>query len=115
MIIYEIKKSTFITQKFTVKTKQDVKTNLLYIRQKFKDASHVCYAYITEKGASGGKSDDGEPKNSVGLPLLKLLQIKKQENLLIVVIRYYGKIKIGKSKLTVAYLKGASQILNDFT
>lgn len=111
--IYQIKKSKFIGFRFDIGTKIEFNEILDYMRKKYNDATHVCYAYIVGNGSNAGMSDDGEPSGTVGKPMLNFLQIKKQTNTCVFAVRYYGGIKLGKGGLTRAYISSIKDLYND--
>lgn len=108
--VLKIKNSLFIPLKFKVENKSEIKKILNELKIKFRDSSHICYAYLIDKGAFGGKSDDGEPKNSAGKALFRYLSLKKLNNILLVVVRYYGGTKLGLGQLSKAYVQAINQI-----
>lgn len=110
---YVIKKSKFFAYKFDIDTKEKFNLALEFINAENKDATHICYAYILNNGMSAGMSDDGEPSGSVGRPLLNFLQIKKQTNIAIFVVRYYGGTKLGRGGLTRAYISSVKELFEN--
>ena len=100
----EIKKSIFITHIIPVTSEEEAQEQLAVFRKKYKDATHNCYAWrlgterILEKS-----SDDGEPQGTAGHPMLHVLQMKELTNVLAIVTRYFGGIKLGAGGLTRAY------------
>lgn len=109
MFIYEIKKSKFIAYAFDVKTKEEAKKHINEVKEKYQDARHVCYAFLTSDGA--GMSDDGEPSGTAGKPLFRLLELKKHNNKLVIVVRYFGGIKLGAGGLIRAYVEAGKNVL----
>ncbi len=107
---YEIKKSKFISFAFSVFCDKDVKDCLTEIRKKYSDARHICYAYVL--GGQEKCSDDGEPAGTAGKPLLDLIKNKKYTNLLLVVVRYFGGIKLGAGGLYRAYITSGVSALD---
>ena len=97
----EIKKSKFITKLYKVNNINEVNEILKEINEKYSDATHICYAYILENTEKC--SDDGEPSGTAGLPILNILKKKNLVNVLAVVIRYFGGIKLGAGGLVRAY------------
>lgn len=98
---YEIKKSKFITLLFRIDNSNEVSELLKYAKVKYKDATHYCYAYKLDNTLKF--SDDGEPSGTAGLPILEILNKKNITNILCIVIRYFGGIKLGASGLIRAY------------
>ena len=104
-----INKSKFITYLFNVKNKEEITNILNDLRLKYKDATHYCYAYIIDNYKKA--SDDGEPNHTAGLPILNVLEHNELNNILAVVIRYFGGIKLGAGGLVRAYSNSISEAL----
>ena len=104
-----IKKSRFIAYLYDIQNKEEIPFILESIKKEHKGAKHYPYAYILNNTA--GKSDDHEPSGTAGLPIYNVLERNKQVNRLIVVIRYYGGIKLGTGGLLRAYSTVASNTL----
>ncbi|NQZ65658.1 MAG: YigZ family protein [Mycoplasmatales bacterium] len=109
MYIHEIKKSKFIAYSFNIDSKNEINEILNTFYKEHKKASHFTYAFIAKDGS--GFSDDGEPSGTAGKPLFNLLNLKKHENKLVVVIRYYGGKKLGASGLIRAYINAGKNVL----
>lgn len=100
----EIKKSLFIAQLIPAETEKEAEEMLMKIRKNYKDATHNCWAVRTGTKRIYEKSgDDGEPQGTAGHPMLRILQMKELTNVLAVVTRYFGGIKLGAGGLTRAY------------
>ena len=97
----EIKKSKFITILYRINNVEEVNTILYKVSSKYSDATHVCYAYILNNIEKC--SDNGEPSGTAGLPILNVLKKKNLTNILAIVIRYFGGIKLGAGGLVRAY------------
>ncbi len=109
-----ISKSTFITYLFKVETVDDVNSILAMIRKKHYDATHNCYAYILGDNANQMKcSDDGEPAKTAGAPMLEILKKYEVTNILAIVTRYFGGIKLGAGGLIRAYSGGVNDALKE--
>lgn len=106
-----INKSKFITFIYKIETIGDINTILKELNVKYKDATHICYAYIL--GNQKKASDDGEPSHTAGMPILNVLENKKLNNVLAVVIRYFGGIKLGAGGLVRAYSNSVSGALEN--
>lgn len=105
----EIKKSEFICTLIPVSSVEDVNTNLTLIRKKYYDATHNCYAYILgEAGEIVKCSDDGEPSQTAGVVILEALRKNELTNVLAIVTRYFGGIKLGAGGLVRAYASSTS-------
>jgi len=98
-----VNKSTFITELIKIKDVNNVQTELDKIKQKYKDATHYCYAYIIDDRVKS--SDDGEPGGTAGVPMMEVLNKFELNYVLCVVIRYFGGIKLGAGGLVRTYRK----------
>lgn len=96
-----IKKSKFITNLYKINNINDVDRLLDFLRNEYKDATHICYAYII--GGIEKCFDDGEPSGTAGIPILNVLKKNNIGNILAVVVRYFGGIKLGAGGLVRAY------------
>lgn len=105
-----IKKSKFITLTYNIDSIENVKNKLNELNEEYKDATHVCYAYIVNNEEKC--SDNGEPSGTAGLPILNVLKKEKLNNVLCVVVRYFGGIKLGAGGLVRAYSKACKESLN---
>jgi uncharacterized YigZ family protein len=91
---------------------EQIKVKLEEIRKEFYDARHHCYAWILGADKSQFKAfDDGEPNHSAGDPILNQIKSKNLTNILVVVVRYFGGVKLGVSGLINAYKMAASDAL----
>lgn len=107
-------KSIFIGYAFYVETKEDAENKILKIKEKHKDATHNCFAYIIGIDKLIQKySDDGEPKGTAGIPILEVLKKRDITNCLVVVTRYFGGILLGAKGLIRAYTNGAVIALDE--
>jgi uncharacterized YigZ family protein len=105
-IVYEqiINKSRFICYLFPVDELEKANEILTQIRKKHYDATHNCYSYIIGIETPTAKSsDDGEPSQTAGVPIFEVLKKNNLTNVLAIVTRYYGGIKLGASGLIRAY------------
>lgn len=107
--IITIKKSKFITNIFYIESINDIEKIKHMIKNKYKDASHYCYAYIIDNIKK--YDDNGEPSGTAGKPILDILEIKHLNNVLCIVTRYFGGIKLGSSNLLRAYSNSTKEIL----
>lgn len=112
-----VDKSTFITHLFLVNNIEEVNNNIKNIKLKYNDANHNCYAYILENGLIQKCSDDGEPVQTAGYPMLDVLKKQNITNILAITTRYFGGIKLGAGGLVRSYSKSVSEALlnTDFT
>lgn len=102
-----INKSRFIGYARPVSTEEEAQAFLRAIREKHRDASHNCYAYVI--GLNSGimrYSDDGEPGGTAGLPIIELIKAKQIVNCCVVVTRYFGGVLLGTGGLVRAYTQG---------
>lgn len=109
-VLYKVKNSKFYGYAFPITAEREVKTILEQLKKKHFSARHLCYAYQmgTEK-VSFRANDDGEPNNSAGMPIFGQIQSFELTNVLIVVVRYFGGVKLGVGGLISAY-KTAAQL-----
>ena len=109
----EIKKSRFLTFIFPAKGKVAAMQSIAEIKTLHKDARHHCWAYIAgspKDSVNMGCSDDGEPKGTAGKPMLAVLQGSNVGEMVAVVVRYSGGIKLGTGGLVRAYSNGLQQL-----
>ena len=107
-----IKKSRFIAQVHPVRDEAEVGEILTAVKKEHYKATHVCSAYILYTVPEKKKaSDDGEPSGTAGRPILDVIERKNLKNVLVLVIRYFGGIKLGASGLVRAYAGAASDVL----
>lgn len=100
----DIKKSLFITHILPITTEEEAQEQLALFRKKYKDATHNCYAWrIGTTRVLEKSGDDGEPQGTAGHPMLHVLQMNRLTNVLAIVTRYFGGIKLGAGGLTRAY------------
>ena len=103
-----INKSRFIGYAAPCKTEEEALAFLAQIREKHKDASHNCYAYVIGQNAGIMRySDDGEPGGTAGLPMMEVLKHQGVVNCCCVVTRYFGGVLLGAGGLVRAYTQGA--------
>ena len=99
-----IEKSKFIATSRHVCGEEEAKAFIAEIQAKFPDATHNCYAYISDNlGNFPRFSDDGEPQGTAGMPMLEVLKNNKLFEVAVVVTRYFGGIKLGAGGLVRAY------------
>jgi len=110
--LFKDKGSKFISFVFSVKSEQEVKNYLETVKKSEYSARHLCYAYILNPNQSIQKdNDDGEPTHSAGKPILGQILNRHLTNTLIIVVRYYGGVKLGVGGLIQAYKTAASDAL----
>ncbi len=111
-VLFKDKNSKFFGYAFPVTNESEVKRHLEDLKKKHHSARHWCYAYHIgdlEKNRSYRVNDDGEPSNSAGMPIYGQIQSYDVTNILLVVVRYFGGVKLGVSGLINAY-KTAAQL-----
>ena len=107
--LFKEKGSKFYGYAFPVSSEEDVKERLAELREKHNDARHHCYGYRLGIGNEERyrANDDGEPSNSAGKPIYGQLLSAEITNVLIVVVRYFGGVKLGVGGLISAYKTSA--------
>lgn len=96
--------SRFIAHAYPIENEEDVKTIVDSLKKEYHDARHHCYAYrIGHQGQKYRVNDDGEPSSSAGRPILGQIDSNGLSDILIVVVRYFGGIKLGIPGLIRAY------------
>jgi uncharacterized YigZ family protein len=105
----EIKKSRFITYLYNLDDESKVNEIVESIRKEHKKARHVVYVYKINNTAK--INDDGEPKGTAGMPIFNVIEKNNLNNILIIVVRYFGGIKLGAGGLFRAYSNSASEII----
>lgn len=108
-----IEKSKFITYLLPVFNIQEIEDQLEIFRRQHKEATHVCYGWILNNNGilSFKSSDDGEPSSTAGAPILNGLKKNHLENILCIVVRYFGGIKLGAGGLSRAYGKSCLEAI----
>jgi uncharacterized YigZ family protein len=107
----EVKKSRFIARATKVIDRQEALAFVEQAKRDFPDARHHCWAYVLgnpSSATSAAMNDDGEPSGTAGKPILNVIQHKGVGNVIVVVIRYFGGIKLGAGGLVRAY-SGAAE------
>lgn len=104
--------SRFIALAYPVETEDQVKEIVARLRKEYHDARHHCYAYrLGYKGDVWRASDDGEPSGSAGRPILGQIDSLGLSDVLVVVVRYFGGIKLGIPGLIRAYKTSTADAL----
>lgn len=104
-----IKKSKFITKLFKINNINEIDEILNKLKKDYKDSTHICYAYIINNFEKC--YDDGEPSGTAGLPILNILKKNNLNNILAIVIRYFGGIKLGAGGLVRSYSNCVNETL----
>lgn len=109
---YQIKKSRFIARLSHVTNRQHAMLELSRAKQDYPDARHHCWAYQIGPPLNprlAAMSDDGEPNGTAGKPIFNVIQHKAVGDVMLIVIRYFGGIKLGAGGLVRAYSHAAQQ------
>lgn len=110
---YTEKRSKFLAFAHPVDSVEAVKTLVEHYKKKYYDARHVCYAYVLGAEREVFRAnDDGEPSSTAGRPILGQLNAFELTNVLVVVVRYFGGVKLGTGGLIVAYREAAAAALS---
>ncbi|WP_027878738.1 MULTISPECIES: IMPACT family protein [Mesoflavibacter] len=113
-VLFKDKNSKFFGYAFPVKNEDEVKAHIENLKKQHHSARHWCYAYqigFEEPNLIYRANDDGEPNNSAGMPIYGQIQSFEVTNVLIVVVRYFGGVKLGVGGLINAYKTTAQMAL----
>lgn len=111
---YSEKKSRFLAFAHPVRTVGEVKEWVEYYQKKYYDARHCCYAYMLGADRKEFRANDnGEPSGTAGKPILGQINANGLTDILIVVVRYFGGIKLGTSGLIQAYKAAAAAAVSE--
>ena len=114
--LYKDKGSKFYAFAYPVQTVEQIKEILAEKRKEYYDARHVCWAYMLgPERKSFRANDDGEPSSTAGKPILGQINSNELTDILIIVVRYFGGIKLGTSGLIVAYKAAAAEAIEAAT
>ncbi|CAN5890526.1 YigZ family protein [soil metagenome] len=110
--LYKEKGSKFISLAFPVRDEEEVKKTLAEVKKKYFDARHHCYAFMLGADKKFFRAnDDGEPNHSAGDPILGQIRSANLSYVLVVVVRYFGGVKLGVGGLITAYKTAAAAAL----
>ncbi|MBD0832616.1 IMPACT family protein [Aestuariibaculum sediminum] len=113
-VLYKDKNSKFFGYAFPVLNEDDVKNQIELLKKEHHSARHWCYAYqFGTENITYRANDDGEPSNSAGMPIYGQIQSFDLTNVLIVVVRYFGGVKLGVGGLISAYKTTAQLTLEE--
>ena len=111
--IFKDKGSKFLAFAYPVYTENEIKIHLLHLRKEYFDARHHCYAYALGRNREVYRTfDDGEPSGTAGKPIYGQILSTGLTNVLIIVVRYFGGVKLGVGGLISAYKLAAEEALN---
>lgn len=111
----EIKKSRFIARALKITNRPNALAAVEQIKYDYPDARHYCWAYLLGNPAAAsnaGMNDDGEPSGTAGKPILNVIQHKGVGDVLVIVVRYFGGIKLGAGGLVRAYSSAAEAVMS---
>ncbi len=109
---YTEKRSKFLAFAFPVSTIDEIKGKVAEFQKKYYDARHVCYAYmIGSERTVFRANDNGEPSGTAGKPILGQINSNNLTDILIIVVRYFGGVKLGTGGLIVAYRAAAAEAI----
>jgi uncharacterized YigZ family protein len=111
----KVKGSRFIASVCRVTNEEEIKQFLDSVAKEFHDATHHCYAWRIGFGKSMKYryADNGEPSSTAGLPIFRAIEARNLSNVIVVVTRYFGGVKLGTGGLIRAYGKAAADLLKD--
>jgi uncharacterized YigZ family protein len=113
-VLFKEKNSKFYGIAFPVESEEEIKQNLDYLKKQYSGAGHFCYAYqLGSESKTYRVNDDGEPTNSAGMPIYGQIQSFKVTNVFVVVIRFFGGVKLGLGGLISAYRNAAQMALQE--
>ena len=114
--VYTEKRSKFYAFAEHVDDEESAKARVAALRKQFYDARHVCFAYVLDfDGLRTRSNDDGEPSGTAGRPILGALRSAGLTFTLVVVVRYFGGVKLGTGGLVVAYREAAAAAIAEAT
>lgn len=113
-VLFKDRNSKFFGYAFPIKTEEEANLHLEELRTKHHKARHWCYAWqLGKEDYQYRANDDGEPSNSAGMPIYGQIQSFDVTNILIVVVRYFGGVKLGVGGLINAYKTAAQMALEE--
>ncbi|HET9488073.1 MAG TPA: YigZ family protein [Chryseosolibacter sp.] len=111
--LYKEKGSKFLAFAYPAENESEIKERITALQKKYFDARHHCYAWMLGVEKKFRAYDDGEPNHSAGDPILGQIRSKDLTNVLIVVVRYFGGVKLGVGGLVAAYKAAAEDALKN--
>ena len=111
-ILFKEKNSKFFGYSFPILSEEEVKPIVDSLRKQYPNAVHYCYAYLIGTEMTIHRAnDDGEPSNTAGIPIYGQIQSFGVTNVLVVVVRFFGGVKLGVGGLISAYRTTAQMVL----
>jgi len=111
---YKEKGSRFLAFAYPVETEEEIRTHLERLQKEYFDARHHCYAWMLGPDQQRFRANDaGEPNHSAGDPILGQIRSRNLTNVLVVVVRYFGGVKLGVGGLITAYRTAADDALSN--
>lgn len=110
--LYKEKGSKFLSFAMRIESEEEAKEIIQKYKKKYHDARHVCYAYRLGEQLWRTK-DDGEPHGTAGLPILRSIDAKGLDKVLVIVVRYFGGTLLGTGGLMVAYREATKDALKE--
>lgn len=111
--IFKDRGSKFLAFAEPIANEDEAKTRIAWYKKKYHDARHVCYAYRLGEDLWRTK-DDGEPHGTAGMPILRSIDARNLDKILVVVVRYFGGTLLGTGGLMVAYREATIDALKDY-
>jgi len=114
-VIFKEKSSKFLGYAFPITSEEEIKVHLEAVKKEHFSARHWCYAWQLGYGTNQRyrANDDGEPNNTAGVPIYGQIQSFELTNILVIVVRYFGGIKLGVGGLVQAYKTTAQLTLQE--
>ena len=111
--IFKDRGSKFLAFAEPIANEDEAKARIAWYKKKYHDARHVCYAYMLGHERTNFRANDnGEPSGTAGRPILGAINSRELTDILVVVVRYFGGIKLGTGGLIVAYKAAAAEALD---
>ena len=110
--IFKDRGSKFLAFAEPIADEDEAKVRIAWYKKKYHDARHVCYAYRLGENLWRTK-DDGEPHGTAGMTILRSIDAQKLDNILVVVVRYFGGTLLGTGGLMVAYREATKEALKN--
>ena len=111
--LYKEKGSKFLAFAYPVRNEDEIREHVEVLKKKYHDARHHCFAWeLGTDGMNFRMNDDGEPSGTAGKPILGQIHSHELTNVLVVVVRYFGGVKLGTGGLVQAYKAAAAEALD---